>query len=71
MKVPGPGFLDRLWGKKARVLQKTIALLRTQHWAMINDHVSVHFTDLTQPENGMVDDKDDASYPHACLIIDW
>lgn len=74
--VAGPGFLNTPWGSKAFVLRKPIGDLTRQHWAVIDEHAKVYIQDLPRvqlrDEDEVGDASDDeASYPHAHIIIDW
>lgn len=71
VKVPNAGFLDNPWGRKAHLLQKTIAGLRPQNWAMIDQAASNHLKEPTQPGNKTINKNDEDSYPHAHLVIKW
>ena len=67
-------FIEKAWGSKVRLLQKTTVRLGPEHWAMIKKHAEAHIpiqdkSTKQQPESE--DEDEGVSYPHAYLVINW
>jgi hypothetical protein len=67
-------FTDKIWGEKACQLVKSTSRLDDTHWPMIKVHASMFYSNIESEDEegeGVLEDDDPVSNPHAYIALDW